>query len=495
MPIKPFFLLLMLSISLLFSAFGFAAPLSDMPTMAQEAGDEDLDDFFTDPVNTDPDDTDSSGDVDDFFSDEPPQATESESPALTESVKPDFPLDITGSLALKSGFRFSHDAPDTGQPDHRGLSKAAAELFLELRHSFSDHWNLVISGKASHDTVYAINGRNQYPGEFLDDNETRLEWDEAYLRGTLSQNLDIKLGRQIVVWGKSDNIRVTDILNPLDLREPGLTDIEDLRRPVFMTRVDYYLSNITFTGYLLHERRSHFLPVSGSPYYFFPIALPDPSDPSGDIEHTEYALSVSATFEGMDIAFYLADVYDNSPILIQNRQRIHERIQMVGLAANKASGNFLFKGEAAFFDKIRLSGTPSGPAIIENQNDYSRLDTLAGIEYTGFENTTLSFEISDRWLTNHDAQAVVSGLEDHTIQYALRGNRTFLNEVLEMTLLASFYGESADDGGFVRAQGTYDLTDDMAFTLGFIVYQSGSVPFLKEIGENDALFMNLVYSF
>ena len=36
-----------------------------------------------------------------------------------------------------------------------------------------------------------------------------------------------------------DNLRVTDVLNPMDLRVPGLTDIDDLRLPVTMIKLDY----------------------------------------------------------------------------------------------------------------------------------------------------------------------------------------------------------------------------------------------------------------
>lgn len=481
---------------LIFFSLWVYSPFECTQTSAfAQTTEEDLDDFFNETPEPPKDDTDTE-DLDDFFQEE------SESTGQTEPAKPpdafvdtDSKTSINGSVSLKTGYRFSHDAPSAGQPDHRGLSKAAAEFNIELRAQLSDRWDTVISAKAFHDAAYEINGRNQYPGDFLDETETEFEWDETYLRGTLSDRLDIKIGRQIVVWGKSDNIRVTDILNPLDLREPGMTDIEDLRLPVFMTRLDYYLSNFSLTGYLIHEHRSNRLPVFGSPYYFLPSAVPDDSDPPSDIENTEFALSLAATFQGMDVAIYAADVYDNTPFLTGQNQSLNERIQMIGLAANIASGNFLLKGEAAYFDHIRLSGYRVCNTIIENPNDYSRLDLLAGLEYSGFDDTTLGFEVSDRWLVNHDTQAQLSGQDDHIIQYAIRGTRTFLHEVLELTLLISLFGDSADDGGFIRAQGTYDLTDDLAFTLGTVVYQSGPSLLLKEIGENDTIFLNIVYSF
>ena len=102
------------------------------------------------------------------------------------------------------------------------------KLQPEFRYKFNANWDSLISGNAFYNTVYRIRGRSQYNTETLESNETELEIREFSLRGTISDNFDLKIGRQIVVWGKSDSIRVVDILNPLDFREPGMIDIEDL---------------------------------------------------------------------------------------------------------------------------------------------------------------------------------------------------------------------------------------------------------------------------
>ena len=60
-----------------------------------------------------------------------------------------------------------------------------------------------------------------------------------------------------MVWGKSDNIRVTDVLNPLELREPGLVDLEMIRLPVTMTKLDYYIKGLNLSGIVIHEVRYH----------------------------------------------------------------------------------------------------------------------------------------------------------------------------------------------------------------------------------------------
>lgn len=459
---------------------------------------KDLGDFFEDDIKEislegGSGDLDSE-ELDDFFSDDKIRPDTNETlDSYTGSGKTSY--FVNGSIKFKTGYRFNYDSSIKGTTDHSGLSDAKAEIDLEFGSKVFESWDLFISGSAFYNLAYEFNGRNNYTEKFLEENEKELELDKLFIRGSLNKALDIKIGRQIVVWGKSDNIRVTDILNPLDLREPGMTDIEDLRLPVFMTRLDYYFFNLSLSTFVIHEHRSHKTPVFGSSYFYFPFALPDESDISTRIENTEFALSLSGTFPNFDISFYLADIYDDSPYLNADNQRINQRISMAGVAANKARGNFLYKAEAAFFNCIRLSAFPQNGVPVENLQDYSRLDFLAGIEYSGFDDTSISFEIADKWMADYDYGAQNSGINEHMVQYALRVSRTFLHEVLDLTILTSLYGKSADDGGFIRTQGRYDLSDAISITLWAIFYKSGSHAILRRIGENDAIFSSIKYGF
>ena len=455
--------------------------------------DKDLEGFFEDDIKEISLEGDS-GELDDFFSDDKIRPDTDETlDSHTGSGKTSY--FFNGTIKFKTGYRFNYDSQGKGTTDHSGLSDAKSEIDLELGSKVFEIWDFFISGSAFYNLAYKFNGRNTYTEKFLEENEKELELDKLFIRGSLNKALDIKIGRQIVVWGKSDNIRVTDILNPLDLREPGMTDIEDLRLPVFMTRLDYYFFNLSLSAFVIHEHRSHKTPVFGSSYFYLPFALPDESDISTRIENTEYALSLSGSFPGFDISFYLADIYDDSSYLNANNQRFNQRISMAGLAANKARGNFLYKAEAAFFDGIRLSAFPQNGIPVENLQDYSRVDFLVGVEYSGFKDTSLSFEMADKWMTNYDHGAQNSGINEHMVQYALRVSRTFLHEVLDLTILTSLYGKSADDGGFIRTQGTYDLSDAISITLGAIFYKSGSHALLRQIGENDAFFTSITYGF
>lgn len=54
-------------------------------------------------------------------------------------------------------------------------------------------------------------------------------------------SLTTRIGKQQVVWGKSDGFRVLDFINPQDFRDPFNANFEEVRIPLWMLRLDYGL--------------------------------------------------------------------------------------------------------------------------------------------------------------------------------------------------------------------------------------------------------------
>ena len=148
--------------------------------------------------------------------------------------------DLDGYVKLGTTWNFAHDTPESDETDWRGLSSLKPETRIDMDSKITQKWRLLIGAKLFNDFAYVIKDHDAFSDEVLDAYEYEVELAEAYLDGRVSRFLDLKAGRQIVVWGRSDNIRITDVLNPLDSREPGMTDIEDLRLPVAMSRADGY---------------------------------------------------------------------------------------------------------------------------------------------------------------------------------------------------------------------------------------------------------------
>jgi len=156
--------------------------------------------------------------------------TEAQALVSEKQVLPDF-LSLDGYFKLGSSYNMYHHEAEGTDTDWHGLSRLRATVALELDAKISDSWQARVAGHGFYDFAYKIQGRDKFTREVLDENENELEFDEVWLLGSITGRLDLKAGRQIVVWGKSDNIRVTDVLNPLDLRESPGSARTGLNRP------------------------------------------------------------------------------------------------------------------------------------------------------------------------------------------------------------------------------------------------------------------------
>jgi len=422
---------------------------------------------------------------------------ESEREETEKTHLPDW-LSVDGYFKISSVYSYlSHDAAGTDTNWH-GLTRLRSELKLELDADLSENWQARVSGHAFYDVAYTINGRDKYTDDVLDNYEKELEFDEVYLQGNLTKDLDLKAGRQIVVWGRSDNIRITDVLNPLDLRWPGLVDIEKLRLPVTMTKLDYYIKGWSLTGIALHEVRYNKNPEFGSD--FFPGSQPLPGKESPDegfaIDSTQFAASFNGIFRGWDVSFYFADTYSQtgyvaatSRVPAPRFEIKHPRIKMLGGAFNLAWGNWLYKTEAAFFDGFEFTNTPD--------KKYSRLDALAGAEYSGISDAIITLEIANRHYFDFDNRLEDSPdfQKEDLFEWALRVTKPYWNDTLNLTFFTTIFGLTVEDGGFQRFTAEYDLTDSIELTGGIVFYQSGDLRRTMDIGDNDRVYFNVQYNF
>lgn len=402
-------------------------------------------------------------------------------------------LRISGSAGVSAAINLvsHHTAPD--RENRQGLSRLRGELDLSADLDLVNAWRVRISGNGFYDLSYALQGRQHYTDQMLGAYEDEIRLGETWIRGCLLPGLDLQFGRQIVVWGKSDNLRVTDIINPMDMREPGMTDIEDLRLPVTMTRLDYAMGNWNLTGLFVHEVRFNEASEFGSDFYTPSAPLPGEDKPSLAWDNQEYGLALTGEGSGWDLGFYLARVFDDrahlAPAAGGGLQRRHSRVTMAGAAVNLARGNWLFKSEVAWLEGLVFSAAP--------HRDNVRLDILMGLEYSGFTDTTVSLEAVNRHLAGFDACLTRSNehLSENDFNWALRISRDFMYERLEVVFLALLYGEYAQEGAVERLEFTYEISDQWEIASGLVLYQGGNDPALEKTADNDRLFMRIKYAF
>ncbi len=390
---------------------------------------------------------------------------------------------LTGKLTEQVAFSYNGNKP------HDNFTSLKSSLFLDYEHKFENGWRFKTNANAYYDAIYDI--RNDvYSRDELKEQRSEVELFDAYVEGSLAENIDLKIGRQVVVWGRSDTIRITDVLNPLDNRRPAMVDIEDLRLPTTMAKFDFFLGDWRVTPIAILEQRFSKLPAFGSAFN----PQPNPQIATVNYHDVTYALSVGAEFSGWDVNFYAARLRDDAgyvkfPTTPTMRPTLtHDKVTMFGAALNVLSGSWLVKTELAYFNGLKYSTT--------QERTFSRTDALVGVEYNGIADTMISYDFSVRHFNTYDARLHNELFlpDKNTYQHAFRVTSDFINATLHANYLLSLYGTKLNKGGFQRAWVKYDIADAISTNIGVVDYIGGSKLF-NTIKNNDMMFADISYSF
>lgn len=386
------------------------------------------------------------------------------------------PLSATYSLYSSYNYSLPTHSP------HNGLNSLKNSMDISYDEDIND-----IKYKANIITYYDLAPSLQNENYTSQYKQASKEWDikELYVQSSLTNNIDYKIGRQIVTWGKSDNIIVTDILNPLDKSKLGIVDIKELKLGKMMSKIDYYQGNTNISLIVQNEARVSKMPVYGDEYYLGNSDI-NANKPDSTIENTKLALATNYTGSGYDVSLYLAQSYSDTGY-IQNGIREYNSYNMVGFATNYAFGNWLLKCEGGLFDNLKYTN------VIDTKQ---RLDILGGVEYKGFSDTTISLEHVNRKIYNYDPKISLGyeGQKENETQTALRINKDFANSTVHTTILRNLFG-TYEDGGFQRANIDYDYRDDLVFSVGFIDYFGEKKQKFNALKDNDKLFAKASWSF
>jgi len=155
-----------------------------------------------------------------------PAAADEESTA-----RPDWPeaLRVRGRLAEAFAYRL-HDPGD--------VAKLKTLGWLEGKYTLSESADLRVAARGWYDAVFDATDR--YPANVERDEARQLSLREAIL--TLRRgDLEVRLGRQQIVWGEAISTFVTDVVNPKDFREFVLPDFTELRIPIWALDAVYRL--------------------------------------------------------------------------------------------------------------------------------------------------------------------------------------------------------------------------------------------------------------
>ena len=406
------------------------------------------------------------------------------------------PWQVSGQVSLNADYAYDHSAGNS-LPMQNNWSRLQAKTRLDVDYQNAQGSRAHADVAFDYDMAYALNGRNHYPDAALETYESNLEIGSLWWQSSLTPNLDVKLGRQIMVQGSADMLRVNDTVNSLDNRYPGLTQLEDLRLPVLLTRFDYYLEGWQLTAAMQHEVRAPKVATLGVdvfPSSAFPSALmaslPSLQEPQYSLSHSPYMVSAAGQVMGIDSNFYYGRVLDQrwhkqtTPVAA----RVYGLIDQAGMALSLAQGSWLWKFEVAQFDNLEYSNSNSRK---------SRTDLMLGFDYNGWSNVGLTVEWAQRQI--HDFEAAMAQAPDLQVakdmQLAVNLKYQFNHDQTNANMVFTANGPSLNGGGIQKVWIEQDINQDWILSGGVINYYGGSNAVYKALSNSDKVFMALHYSF
>ena len=222
----------------------------------------------------------------------------------TPDIKVDAPA--TPSALAIDGFLRSRSGIWLERLTHQPISSLRQSLDLKATYK-ADSWRLVLAGHGEYDPAYTAVNQDQYGQQVQDSYGLRFLHGDQYLALSIADT-EWVLGRQTVAWGEGDFFSLLDATNPRDLREPGLSDLDDVRLPVLATRVTYFADWGRLEVFVTHETNQGERPPPLSEYSPFRSILGQ--DPAlGALLETrtlEYADSPSQYHQGFSSIFMRA---------------------------------------------------------------------------------------------------------------------------------------------------------------------------------------------
>lgn len=318
---------------------------------------------------------------------------------------------------------------------------------------------------------------------------------EAYFE-TSAGLLDVRVGRQIIAWGRADKLNPTDNLTPRNTTLLAVDD-DDQRWGEFALKAVANFSGTKFIG--------AWLPT------FSPDRLPLPANVPQSYPEHEHSWALKLDREGGEfdwsISYY--DGMNHTPDIAVNPSLPlasgvyfqYFPIRVVGSDFSTTISGWGLRGEVAH---IRTTDPEGRDPLVANSSWYA----VAGIERKVLSDWNINIQGFRRSVQTHQPlQSLTPELQPLALQayliadqrdaqkhgYTLRISRRWLNDTLDAELLWIKTYPRHDYA--TRAKLSYALDDHFRITFGTDQFRGSDDSYLGRLRLNSTTYAQLAYSF
>jgi len=317
-------------------------------------------------------------------------------------------------------------------------------------------------------------------------------------------------GKQQIVWGKSDGLKVLDVVDPQSYREFILEDFEQSRIPLWTLNLEQTFNDWTMQLLWLPDQTYHALPKPDATYAFssprlVPQAVPgvavqlrQPMRPNDVIADSDAGIRMSGFVDGWDLSLNYLYQYDNQPALHQQLEvssspvvvltpRYH-RTHVLGGSFSRAFGDWVTRAELGYFTEHYF--LTRNPSVVDGVARSEELNYVLGLDWSGMSDTFISAQLFQSWLPGYDGGIVRPRLDTSTT-FLIRRNLN--NDTLTIELL--WIANANDGDGLVRPKISYDLEDNIRIWSGLDIFYGNQSGLFGQFDKNDRILLGVELGF
>lgn len=417
-------------------------------------------------------------------------------------------------LLLLSVLGFGQASEDDSLP----LRERLEELGIEYQAAIDLRQNIKLRNQPNTAKDYSLSeiraqvGANYYgswvelnvKSDFVYDrylSEFRIDPREVNAFFTPTRWMDLKIGRQIITWGKGDYLFINDLF-PKDYRSffTG-RDLQYLKAPSDAAKLSLYYSGFTFNIIYTPQFDPDIFPTGerinffdGSGGYYFEDNLFDYIDADKWFSDDEWAFRIKKTFSGISLALYGYDGFYKAPAAfdVDNLKFRFAQMSSIGLSAESQLLNGIGKFEIGY---LRSEDAEGDDPLVNN----SQLRFLLGYNRDFKNDWKASMQYYHESLLQYDKLPPnVTGFYKRPLQrlHLFTFNISKMLDQQKWNLsLFTFYNMSQSDFYF-RPDISYKITDVWKLQLGGNIFSgSGSPTYWSQFRHNTNLYIALRWSY
>ena len=323
-----------------------------------------------------------------------------------------------------------------------------------------------------------------------------LELYEGYLSHA-TPDWDLRLGRQIVRWGKTDQISPADNVNPQDMREFFIPELEDRKIPNWMARVRLFPGDVTLEGIFIPFFEENEFEFSGTTWALLGNQPSDlrirESKPGKGLDNADLGLRTSATLAGWDVAASYLYATEKSPRLRfeptnpagPTLHADYHRQHIWAVEFETTAHKFGFRGEGAYFDKQSLH-TESLDSVAKPVGHY-----VLGVDYLGEQDWYANVQLSHQHVFEYDSSILFLRRDNFYLNGEI--NREFWRGNAMVRLRYAL--DLSDGGSFLTPEATLSYYKNLELTVGANVFFGPEESLFGRYRDNDQVFCKAKYYF